>query len=168
MATKTESEGTRPVLRTPAASSPEPARQATGTVADRVSRVPTSPTLRISAKAAAMMAEGIDVIDLSVGEPDFPTPEHIKDAGKRAIDENITKYTPNTGVPELRRAIVKRLRDDHGLDYDLDEIIVSPGAKNCLYNLCTALLNRTPLRVHGPRPGDPCNKHPRQYRHDDP
>jgi len=126
----------------PAASSPEPARQATGTVADRVSRVPTSPTLRISAKAASMMAEGIDVIDLSVGEPDFPTPEHIKDAGKRAIDQNITKYTANTGVPELRRAIVKRLRDDHGLDYDVDEIIVSPGAKNCLYNLCTALLNK--------------------------
>ncbi len=120
---------------------PEPAQQATRTVADRVSRVPASPTLKIAAKARAMVAEGIDVIDLSVGEPDFATPDHIKEAAKRAIDENFTKYTANTGVPELRQAIADRLRDDHGIDYAIEEIIVSPGAKSCLYNLCGAILN---------------------------
>ncbi|MCK4546722.1 MAG: aminotransferase class I/II-fold pyridoxal phosphate-dependent enzyme, partial [Candidatus Eisenbacteria sp.] len=119
---------------------PEPAQQATRTVADRVSRVPASPTLKIAAKARAMVAEGIDVIDLSVGEPDFATPDHIKQAAKRAIDENFTKYTANTGVPELRQAIADRLRDDHGIDYAIEEIIVSPGAKSCLYNLCGAIL----------------------------
>jgi len=126
----------------PKAAAREPARQATGTVADRVSRVATSPTLRITAKAKAMAAEGIDVIDLSLGEPDFPTPAHIKDAAKRAIDQNITKYTANDGLPELRRVIATRLREDYGVDYDTDEIIVSSGAKNCLYNLSVALLNK--------------------------
>jgi aspartate/methionine/tyrosine aminotransferase len=127
---------------TPGPESKEPPRQATGTVAERVSRVASSPTLRISGKAKAMAAEGIDVIDLSVGEPDFPTPMSIKEAGKRAIDNNITYYTDNAGIPELRRAIADRLREDLHVSYTAEEILVSPGAKNSLFNLMTALLNR--------------------------
>jgi aspartate/methionine/tyrosine aminotransferase len=90
----------------------------------------------------AMKAEGIDIIDLSAGEPDFFTPEGIKDAGKKAIDDNFTKYTANEGIPELKKAIIRKLREDNGVEYEPDEIIVSSGAKNCLYNLFVALLNK--------------------------
>ena len=127
---------------TPGPEPKEPPSQATGTVAKRVSRVASSPTLRISGKAKAMAAEGIDVIDLSVGEPDFPTPESIKEAGKRAIDNNITKYTANPGIPELRQAIASRLKEELHVDYAMEEILVSSGAKNSLFNLVTALLNK--------------------------
>lgn len=111
-------------------------------LADRIQRIGTSTTLRISAKAQAMTAEGIDVIDLSVGEPDFPTPYNIKEAGKRAIDENFTKYTLNVGILPLRAAICRRLYEDHQLEYSPEQVIVSCGAKHCLANLCTALLNK--------------------------
>jgi len=111
-------------------------------IADRIQRIGYSPTLRITGKAKAMRAEGIDVIDLSVGEPDFPTPDYIKEAAKKAIDSNITKYTANSGMPELKKAIIQRLYDDHGLVYEPQQIIVSSGAKNCLYNLSVALLNK--------------------------
>jgi aspartate/methionine/tyrosine aminotransferase len=110
-------------------------------VSDRVGRIGASETLRITAKAKELAAQGIDVIDLSVGEPDFPTPENVKDAGKRAIDENFTKYTANIGIPELRQAIAEKLKSDNNLEYKPDEIIVSSGAKNCLYNLFMAILN---------------------------
>ncbi|NIM20545.1 MAG: aminotransferase class I/II-fold pyridoxal phosphate-dependent enzyme [Candidatus Latescibacteria bacterium] len=143
MATKIESQEPRPTLpKSPPESAKEPARQATGTVAERVSRVATSPTLRITGKAKAMAAEGIDVIDLSVGEPDFSTPDNIKLAGKQAIDDNFTHYTANDGIPELKRAISDRLKEEHGLEYGPGEIIVSSGAKNCLYNLSVALFNK--------------------------
>jgi aspartate/methionine/tyrosine aminotransferase len=111
-------------------------------IADRMSRIGASPTLRITAKARAMKAEGIDVIDLSVGEPDFPTPTDIKEAAKRAIDANVTKYTQNDGLPELKKAIARKLERENGLIYRPDEIIVSSGAKNCLYNLSVALFNK--------------------------
>lgn len=111
-------------------------------LADRIQRIGFSPTLKITAKAKAMQAEGIDVIDFSVGEPDFPTPENVKAAGKVAIDENFTKYTENDGIPELKRAIIKKLKEENGLEYDPSEIIVSSGAKNCMYNLSVALFNR--------------------------
>lgn len=81
-------------------------------------------------------------MDLSVGEPDFPTPYNIKEAAKKAIDDNVTKYTANAGIPKLREAIAKKLREDNGVEYAPDEIIVSSGAKNCLYNLCIALFNK--------------------------
>jgi len=145
MSSKTESKEPRPILKKtpPAAPTKEPARQATGTVAERVSRVATSPTLRISGKAKAMAAEGIDVIDLSVGEPDFPTPDNIKRAAKQAIDDNITKYTANAGIPELKQAIADKLREENRVEYNpADEIIVSSGAKNCLYNASMALFNK--------------------------
>jgi len=111
-------------------------------LADRIQRIGFSPTLKISAKATAMKAEGIDVIDLSVGEPDFPTPDNIKQAAKKALDQDFTKYTANDGILSLRQAICKKLKEENGLEYEPDEIIVSSGAKNCLYNLSVALLNK--------------------------
>jgi aspartate/methionine/tyrosine aminotransferase len=110
-------------------------------VSERVSQIGASETLRITAKAKELAAQGIDVIDLSVGEPDFPTPENVKQAGKQAIDANITKYTANQGIPELRQAISEKLRRDNNLEYGANEIIVSSGAKNCLYNLWMAILD---------------------------
>ena len=113
-----------------------------GFLADRLQRIGESATLRIAGKAAQLRAEGIDVIDLSIGEPDFPTPANIKKAGQKAIEENFTKYTPNPGIPKLKEAIIKKLRRDNGLEYTPNQIIVSTGAKNCLYNLCIAILNK--------------------------
>jgi len=110
-------------------------------LSDRILSIGFSATMRISGTAMRMQAEGIDVIDLSVGEPDFPTPENVKEAAKQAINSNITKYTANDGFPKLKQAIIRRFYEDHGLEYKPDEIIVSSGAKNCLYNICAALLN---------------------------
>jgi len=110
-------------------------------LSDRVQRIGFSPTLRISAKANAMKTEGVDVIDLSVGEPDFPTPENVKNAGKDAIDRNLTKYTANSGTVALRQAIARKLKEENKLDYSIDQIIVSSGAKQSLYNACMAVLN---------------------------
>jgi aspartate/methionine/tyrosine aminotransferase len=111
-------------------------------IADRIQQIGYSPTLRINAKAQAMIADGINVIDLSVGEPDFSTPENIKQAGKDAIDANFTKYTPNTGISQLKNKIIERIKNDSGINYEKDEIIVSSGAKNCLYNLCMSIFNQ--------------------------
>ena len=110
-------------------------------ISKRLSSIGASETLRISAKAKELAAQGIDVIDLSVGEPDFPTPENVKRAGKRAIDENITRYTPSPGLPDLRKAIAEKLKRDNVVDYAPDEIIVSSGAKHSLYNVFMAILN---------------------------
>ncbi len=107
----------------------------------KANQIGASPTLKISTKAKAMMAEGIDVIDLSVGEPDFPTPKYIKDAGIRAIEQNFTRYTENEGIPALKEAIVKRLKEDYGLSYAKEEIIVSTGAKSSLYHLIQAVID---------------------------
>jgi aspartate/methionine/tyrosine aminotransferase len=102
-------------------------------------RIGFSPTLKISAKAKAMRAEGIDVVDLSVGEPDFPTPKNIREAGKRAIDEGYTTYTPASGLPILKKAIADKFRRENGIEYDpATEIIVSCGAKSSLYHVMRA------------------------------
>lgn len=108
-------------------------------LADRVKRIEHSPTLRIAASAKRMKAEGLDVLDFSVGQPDFATPEPAKQAGKRAIDQNRTGYTANEGIPELREAICDKLWADNGLRYTPQDIIVSPGAKATLYFLAMAL-----------------------------
>jgi len=110
-------------------------------ISEKVQRIGASPTLKISAKAKAMKAEGIDVIDLSVGEPDFPTPENIKDAGIKAIRDNFTKYTDSDGILPLRKAIAKRLKEDFGLEYGHKQIIVSAGAKSSLFHLVQALVD---------------------------
>lgn len=106
---------------------------------ERVNRITLSPTLRISARAQQMRAQGIDVVDFSAGEPDFPTPEVVKRAAKAAIDANFTKYVANDGIPELKQAIAEKLGRDSAVRYSPDEIIVSVGAKACLFNVAQAL-----------------------------
>ena len=108
---------------------------------EKANKIGESPTLKVSSKAKAMRAEGIDVVNLSVGEPDFPTPENIKLEGIKAINEDFTKYTQNDGIPALKEAIIHRLKEDHGLEYTKGEIIVSTGAKSSLYHLIQALIN---------------------------
>lgn len=108
-------------------------------LAERVNRIALSPTLRISARAGQMRAQGIDVVDFSAGEPDFPTPEPVKRAAKAAIDANFTKYVANDGIPELKAAIRDKLAKDNGLRYELNEIIVSTGAKHSLLNIALSL-----------------------------
>ncbi len=108
-------------------------------LAERVNRIEHSPTLRIAALAKRMTADGLDVLDFSVGQPDFPTPEAAKEAGKRAIDANRTGYTANEGILELRAAIADRLLEDNDLRYSPQDIIVSPGAKATLFFLAMAL-----------------------------
>ncbi|MEN6559309.1 MAG: aminotransferase class I/II-fold pyridoxal phosphate-dependent enzyme [Acidobacteriota bacterium] len=110
-------------------------------ISEKVQRIGASPTLKISAKAKAMKAEGIDVVDLSVGEPDFPTPENIKEAGIKAIRDNFTKYTVSDGILPLRSAIAKRLKEDYGVEYGPKQIIVSAGAKASLFHLVQALVD---------------------------
>ena len=107
----------------------------------RVNKIGVSPTMRIAAQAKEMLANGEDLIDLSVGEPDFPTPQNVKDAAKRAIDNNETKYTVNQGRYDLREAIAKKLKNENGLDYSPNEIIVSTGAKQSLYNAVQSLVH---------------------------
>jgi aspartate/methionine/tyrosine aminotransferase len=108
-------------------------------LSERANRIALSPTLRINARATQMRAQGIDVVDFSVGEPDFPTPEVVKRAAKAALDANFTKYTANDGIPDLKQAICAKLQRDNGLAYSPDEVIVSAGAKNSLFNVAMAL-----------------------------
>ncbi len=110
-------------------------------LADRVLQIPPSPTLAVNAKAKALKAAGADILNFSVGEPDFDTPAHVCEAGKKAIDEGHTRYTAVPGIPELREAICLRFREDHGWDYTIDEIQVSCGGKHGLYNIFQAVLN---------------------------
>ncbi|WP_442928598.1 pyridoxal phosphate-dependent aminotransferase [Natronomonas sp.] len=107
--------------------------------ADRVERVEPSATLAISNLASELEADGVDIVDLSVGEPDFPTPANISEAGKQAIDDGHTGYPPSNGIPPLKEAIVEKL-DGDGLDYTTDEIIVTPGAKQALYETFQTLI----------------------------
>lgn len=110
-------------------------------VADRVNEIAVSETMLISAEAKKLKAEGVDVINLSMGEPDFHTPNNIKEAGKTGIDENHTRYTINSGTVELRTAIQAKLKRENHLDYKLSEIIVSNGAKQSCYNAILATVN---------------------------
>ncbi|QGU33978.1 pyridoxal phosphate-dependent aminotransferase [Thermochromatium tepidum] len=110
-------------------------------LAARVQSVKPSPTLAITARAAALRAEGRDVIGLGVGEPDFDTPEHIKAAAVHAIESGFTKYTAVDGTPELKRAIVAKFKRENGLDYTPEQILVSCGGKQSFFNLAQALLD---------------------------
>jgi len=111
------------------------------TLSDRVRRVRPSPTLAVTAKAAELKAQGRDIISLGAGEPDFDTPAHIRKAAIEAINDGFTRYTAVEGIPSLRQAIADRLKRDQGLEYALDEIIVSTGGKQSIYNLFQAVLN---------------------------
>ncbi|MDQ2053710.1 MULTISPECIES: pyridoxal phosphate-dependent aminotransferase [Halobellus] len=108
--------------------------------AARVERVEPSATLAISNKASELEADGVDVVDLSVGEPDFPTPENIVEAGKDAMDAGHTGYTPSNGIPDLRAAIAEKLRND-GIDAVSEEVIVTPGGKQALYETFQTLID---------------------------
>ncbi|NSW77376.1 MAG: pyridoxal phosphate-dependent aminotransferase [Candidatus Atribacteria bacterium] len=110
-------------------------------IAERVQQIEPSATLSISARAKAMKQEGIDVISFSAGEPDFDTPLPIKEEAKKAIDQGFTKYTPTSGIPELKEAICGKLFRENGLSYQKEEIIVSCGAKHSLYNAIMTLCN---------------------------
>lgn len=110
-------------------------------ISDRVKNMDASPTMMVAAEAKKLKSQGVNIIDLSVGEPDFHTPNPIKDAGKIAIDENRTRYTLNQGTVELRTAIAAKLKRDNHLDYNINEIIVSNGAKQSVFNAILATVN---------------------------
>lgn len=107
----------------------------------RVAQMEESATLKMTQMARDLKAQGHDVISLSIGEPDFDTPEHIKEAAKQALDEGYTKYTPVPGLIELRKAIVTKFKRDNGLSFEVDQIVVSNGAKQTIANICLALIN---------------------------
>ena len=111
------------------------------TLADRIHRVQPSYTLQMATRAAEMRSDGIDVNNFSVGEPDFNTPTHIINAGKKAMDDGYTKYTAGSRMIELRKAICEKLKRENGINYDPAEILVSNGEKQSLYNVCQALFN---------------------------
>ncbi|MEK6678583.1 MAG: pyridoxal phosphate-dependent aminotransferase [Nitrospirota bacterium] len=111
-------------------------------LAKRVSKLKPSPTLAIDAKAKAMIAQGIDVVNFGVGEPDFDTPDNVKEAAIRAINNGFTKYTAVGGTDELKEAIAKKLQSDNNLTYSKNQIIVSCGAKHSLYNIAQVLFGK--------------------------
>ena len=110
-------------------------------LSDRLNRLAPSATLAMSQKSSEMKAQGIDVINLSVGEPDFNTPDHIKLAAKQAIDDNYSRYSPVPGYADLRKAITEKLKRENALDYSASEILVSNGAKQSVCNAIMALVN---------------------------
>lgn len=110
-------------------------------LSDRVNRISPSMTFAISSQAKSLKAQGIDVCDFSVGEPDFVTPSHIRDAAKEALDAGRTKYTPTAGLPALRERIAAKLRSENGLDYTAEQILVTTGGKQALFNSLMVLLN---------------------------
>jgi aspartate aminotransferase len=110
-------------------------------LSNRLNRLAPSATLAMSQKSNEMKAKGVDVINMSVGEPDFNTPDHIKEAAKKAIDENYSRYSPVPGYADLRKAIVAKLKKENGLDYSINEVLVSNGAKQSVCNTVMALVN---------------------------
>ena len=119
--------------------------------ASRMSRVTVSPTLRVAAEADRLRRQGVDVVDLGAGEPDFGTPEHVKNAAHAALDANFTKYTPSAGVLELREAVCQRYRLDYGVQVKPEEVIITAGAKQALYNTAMVLFEPgDEVITHGP------------------
>jgi len=110
-------------------------------LSDRVQSIKPSPTLAVTARAAAMRAAGKDIVGLGAGEPDFDTPEHIKQAAIKAIHDGFTKYTAVDGTPSLKKAIVAKFKRENGFDYETKQVLVSCGGKQSFYNLAQALLN---------------------------
>jgi len=110
-------------------------------LSERINLLAESETLAMTRRSRELSAQGFDVINLSIGEPDFDTPDHVKEAAKEAIDQNYSHYSPVPGYPELRQAIASKLKRDNGLDYTADQIVVSTGAKQSLANAILCLLN---------------------------
>ncbi|WP_206106087.1 pyridoxal phosphate-dependent aminotransferase [Olivibacter sp. XZL3] len=110
-------------------------------LSERINNLSESATLKMTKLGRELAAQGANIISLSVGEPDFNTPNHIKEAAKKALDENYTRYSPVPGYPELRKAIAKKLKEENGLDYDISQIVVSTGAKQSLSNAILCVIN---------------------------
>ncbi len=110
-------------------------------IAKRAQSIKPSPTLAMAAKAKGMKAQGIDVVDFGVGEPDFDTPENVKQAGIKAIQSGFTKYTPASGTDELKEAVIDKFKKDNGLVYEKNQVLISCGAKHSLYNIAEALFD---------------------------
>lgn len=110
-------------------------------LSDRINNLSESATLKMTKLGRELSAKGVNVISLSVGEPDFNTPEHVKEAAKKALDDNFTRYSPVPGYPDLRQAIVNKLKAENNLDYDISQIVVSTGAKQSLSNVILTLIN---------------------------
>ncbi len=110
-------------------------------LSDRINNLSESATLKMTKLGRELASQGVNVISLSVGEPDFNTPDHVKEAAKKALDENYTRYSPVPGYPDLRQAIVDKLKKENNLDYDISQIVVSTGAKQSLSNVILTLIN---------------------------
>jgi len=110
-------------------------------LSNRINNLAESQTIKMAKLGRELAAKGVDVISLSFGEPDFHTPENVKEAAKKAMDENYTYYTPVAGYPELRKAVVAKLKNENGLDYDFSQIVVSTGAKQAIANAVLCLVN---------------------------
>ncbi len=110
-------------------------------VSERMKLITPSATLELNARVQELVAEGHDVVKFGVGEPDYPTPQHIKEKAIEAINANKTTYTPAPGIPELRKAVTRKFAEDNQLEYDPSQVIVSVGAKQCIYNALMALVN---------------------------
>ena len=110
-------------------------------LSQRINNLSESATLKMTKLGRELAAKGINIISLSIGEPDFNTPDHVKEAAKKALDENYTRYSPVPGYPELRKAIVNKLKTENNLDYDISQIVVSTGAKQSLSNVILTLIN---------------------------
>ncbi len=110
-------------------------------LSQRINNLSESATLKMTKLGRELAAKGINIISLSIGEPDFNTPDHVKEAAKKALDENWTRYSPVPGYPELRQAIVNKLKKENNLDYDISQIVVSTGAKQSLSNVILTLIN---------------------------
>jgi aspartate aminotransferase len=115
--------------------------QATAEIAERISNISVSSTMKVAADADRLRREGVDVVDFGAGEPDFPTPQNIKQAAIEAIASNFTKYTNTAGIPELREAICQRHHEDFGTNYSVSECLVTVGGKHAIFNLVQALIN---------------------------
>ncbi len=111
-------------------------------LSSRLTNMAASQTIAMNQKSRDLQAQGIDVINLSVGEPDFTTPDHIKEAVKKAVDENYSFYPPVAGYPELRKAIVKKFKDENDLEYEPDQIVVCSGAKHCIVNVLLSIIDK--------------------------
>lgn len=110
-------------------------------VADKIQEMTESATIRMAQKARELASKGVNVISLSLGEPDFDTPEHIKDAAIDGLHKGMTKYTPVSGTLELKNAIIRKMKRDSGLDYQGNQIVISNGAKQSIFNICTAVID---------------------------
>ncbi|MGP1515692.1 MAG: pyridoxal phosphate-dependent aminotransferase [Bacteroidales bacterium] len=111
-------------------------------LSDRINRLSPSATLTMSQRSSELKSQGVDIINMSVGEPDFNTPDHIKEAAKKAVDDNYTRYSPVPGYPELKQAITNKLKKENSLNYTTEQIVVSNGAKQSVCNVVMALVSK--------------------------